>query len=61
MTKPELSRGDAVIVREPGRKEWHGEVVSIKPTKKAWWVEVRENGERVVWIVPPKYVERVSN
>ena len=34
-------------------------VLSVKPTRRAWWVEVRDP-DRVVWVLSPEYVERVG-
>ena len=54
---PALSRGDTVEVREDNRRPWRGEVLSVKPTRSAWWVEVRgEDG--LVWVLPPRYVQK---
>jgi len=59
--KPELSRGDAVTVREAGIEPWSGVVLSVKPhTPKrdvAWAVEVQRD-DGCCWIVDSERVSR---
>jgi hypothetical protein len=55
-----MTRGDVVTVREPGRQEWAGTVLTVKPSGKTVYVEVRDPMDRMVWSVPIVYVvERV--
>lgn len=53
--RPDLGRGDRVIVAEPGIAEWQGHVLSVKRGATAWIVEVR-NDDHLAWAVPAQLV-----
>lgn len=56
---PAIRRRDVVEVDEEHRRPWIGTVLSVKPTKKGWWVEVRDE-ERMVYAVPLEAVTLVE-
>jgi hypothetical protein len=55
--RPNLARGERVVVAEPGIREWEGEVIGVKPGAVAWMVEVR-NDEHLVWSLAARLVRR---
>jgi hypothetical protein len=70
MTRPDLKRGDAVLVTEPGIRPWRGTVATIKPTRASkhgdallWWVEIiREDlGAKIAYVVSAGYVEKLGS
>lgn len=58
-TRPDLQRGDRVIVAEPGIAEWEGEAIALKPGAVSWMVEVRD-ADMIVRSVAARLVRRVS-
>lgn len=43
--RPELQRGERVVVTEEGIAPWRGIVNAIKPSKESgWWVDVDRDG-----------------
>ena len=49
------SRGDRVTVAEPNITPWAGTVLSVKPTRSGWAVDVlRDDG--MGFVVPSRYI-----
>ncbi len=49
--RPELQRGDRVLVREQGIQPWTGTVNAVKPSKvSGWWVDV-DRDDVGVWSI----------
>ncbi len=59
-SRPDLDRGDRVVVHEQGIRDREGEVLSVKWSfATGWWVEVRyEDG--IVWSIPAAFVVKAS-
>ncbi len=54
--RPNLNRGDRVCVREPGIRSWLATVVTLKPAKGYWRVEVRRDDSGITWSIPASMV-----
>lgn len=56
-TRPDLARGDRVVVEEPNIAAWSGRVGAIKPAPSGWRVEV-DGDAGVTWSVIADLVRR---
>lgn len=57
-TRPQLNRGDRVVVHQAGITDYAGTVSSVKysgPTQ-TWWLEVRLDHDGMTWSVPAQSV-----
>jgi hypothetical protein len=56
-TRPDLERGDEVVVEENGIRPWNATVVGVKPSLvSGWWVTLRD--DRGEWAMPAERVRR---
>lgn len=56
--RPDLARGDRVVVTEQGIRPWTGDVGAIKhSTVSGWWLEIaRDDDDGRTWQINARYV-----
>lgn len=57
--RPDINRGDQVLVTEENISPWTGEATAVKPSvKSGWYIEVRRNDDGMTWSIPSRHVVR---
>jgi len=62
-SRPDLNRGDPVVVDEEGLLSWTGTVgAGPKPSPESgWWVDIVRDDDGITWAVHSRRVRRREN
>jgi len=58
-TRPEFSKGERVVVKQPGIRDQFGEVRALKWNghTQSWYADVRLEGDNMEWVFAAAFLE----